>query len=105
MLGLTRGGEEGLTRGGFLGKEPARGEVSSLRFSQSHRHMSGKIGVRKRGARCHPFASLRAGVFARALDLRSAQREILRCAQDDSSGGIVPCGRPPKAAFTLLQAT
>ena len=50
-----------LTRGGFLGKEPARGEVSSLRFSQSHRHMSGKIGVRKRGARCHPFASLRAG--------------------------------------------
>ena len=35
MLGLTRGGEEGLTRGGFLGKEPARGM-------------------------CHPFAALRA---------------------------------------------
>jgi len=34
MLGLTRGGEERLTRGGFLGKEPAWCDVSSLRFSQ-----------------------------------------------------------------------
>ncbi len=84
--------------------EKAEGEVSGDEYEQVD--CTFEQGDRKGSpVICHPFASLRAGVFARALDLRWAQREILRCAQDDSSGGIVPCGRPPKAAFTLLQAT